>query len=144
MIILDPVQIKPGGPDPVPAPHVNPELSQQPSGASQRSLENEVHRPSDENEVPETSEEISEEISEEMTETFEEMSELTNSAIKQAASSASTGDYSTAIDVLVEAISWIKKSQAISDERCKILISSMQSMLHGIQIKNSCVIRGNL
>ena len=50
--------------------------------------------------------------------------------------SASTGEYASAIETLVTAISLIKQSKVSSDERCKILISSLQDTLHGIEAKS--------
>lgn len=38
---------------------------------------------------------------------------------------------SSAIETLVTAISLIKQSKVAHDERCKILISSLQDTLHG-------------
>lgn len=126
--------MKAGGPDPAPESYINPAFSQQPSGVPQLPLDYEVYGP---NLYPKISNEY------ETSETFEEISELSNSTIEQAASAAAAGDFSNAIEILVEAISLIKKSKVVSDERCKLLISSMQSMLHGIQIKSSSARRGN-
>jgi len=46
------------------------------------------------------------------------------------------GDFSVAIETLVTAISLIKQSKIASDDRCKILISSLQDTLHGIESKS--------
>ena len=48
----------------------------------------------------------------------------------------SAGEYASAIETLVTAISLIKQSKVSSDERCKILISSLQDTLHGIEAKS--------
>ena len=48
----------------------------------------------------------------------------------------SSGEYASAIETLVTAISLIKQSKVSSDERCKILISSLQDTLHGIEAKS--------
>lgn len=46
------------------------------------------------------------------------------------------GDYGSAIETLVTAISLIKQSKIAQDDRCKILISSLQDTLHGIESKS--------
>lgn len=56
--------------------------------------------------------------------------------IYSAVSDAATGEYSSAIETLVTAISLIKQSKVAQDERCKILISSLQDTLHGIENKS--------
>lgn len=61
---------------------------------------------------------------------------VSSSAIARAVSDASAGDYASAIETLVTAISLIKQSKVASDERCKILISSLQDTLHGIESKS--------
>lgn len=47
-----------------------------------------------------------------------------------------SGDYASAIETLVTAISLIKQSKVAHDERCKILVSSLQDTLHGIEAKS--------
>lgn len=47
-----------------------------------------------------------------------------------------SGDYASAIETLVTAISLIKQSKIANDDRCKILISSLQDTLHGIESKS--------
>lgn len=54
----------------------------------------------------------------------------------RAVSDAAAGEYSSAIETLVTAISLIKQSKVAHDERCKILISSLQDTLHGIEAKS--------
>lgn len=54
----------------------------------------------------------------------------------RAVSDAAAGEYSSAIETLVTAISLIKQSKVAHDERCKILISSLQDTLHGIENKS--------
>lgn len=56
--------------------------------------------------------------------------------IRRAVSDAAAGEYSSAIETLVTAISLIKQSKVAHDERCKILISSLQDTLHGIETKS--------
>ena len=47
-----------------------------------------------------------------------------------------SGDFASAIETLVTAVSLIKQSKIASDDRCKILISSLQDTLHGIEEKS--------
>jgi cleavage and polyadenylation specificity factor subunit 6/7 len=47
-----------------------------------------------------------------------------------------TGEYASAIETLVTAISLIKQSKVANDDRCKILISSLQDTLHGVETKS--------
>lgn len=61
---------------------------------------------------------------------------VSSSAIARAVSDAAAGEYSSAIETLVTAISLIKQSKVAHDERCKILISSLQDTLHGIETKS--------
>lgn len=61
---------------------------------------------------------------------------VSSNAITRAVSDASVGDFSSAIETLVTAISLIKQSKVSGDERCKILISSLQDTLHGIESKS--------
>uniref|UniRef100_H2Y4P6 Cleavage and polyadenylation specificity factor subunit 6 n=1 Tax=Ciona savignyi TaxID=51511 RepID=H2Y4P6_CIOSA len=61
---------------------------------------------------------------------------VSSSAISRAVSDASSGDYSSAIETLVTAISLIKQSKVADDERAKVLIGSLQDCLHGIEEKS--------
>lgn len=61
---------------------------------------------------------------------------VSSSAIARAVTDASSGDFAAAIETLVTAISLIKQSKVAPDERCKILISSLQDTLHGIESKS--------
>ncbi|GIX84338.1 cleavage and polyadenylation specificity factor subunit 6 [Caerostris extrusa] len=61
---------------------------------------------------------------------------VSSSAIARAVADASAADYASAIETLVTAISLIKQSKVANDERCKILISSLQDTLHGIESKS--------
>lgn len=61
---------------------------------------------------------------------------VSSSAIARAVSDAAAGEYTSAIETLVTAISLIKQSKVAHDERCKILISSLQDTLHGIESKS--------
>ncbi|XP_062339563.1 cleavage and polyadenylation specificity factor subunit 6 isoform X3 [Osmerus eperlanus] len=61
---------------------------------------------------------------------------ISSSAISRAVSDASAADYGSAIETLVTAISLIKQSKVSADDRCKVLISSLQDCLHGIESKS--------
>nr|XP_034982902.1 cleavage and polyadenylation specificity factor subunit 6 isoform X2 [Zootoca vivipara] len=61
---------------------------------------------------------------------------ISSSAISRAVSDASAAEYGSAIETLVTAISLIKQSKVSADDRCKVLISSLQDCLHGIESKS--------
>lgn len=61
---------------------------------------------------------------------------VSSSAISRAVQDASSGDYGSAIETLVTAVSLIKQSKIANDDRCRILISSLQDTLHGIELKS--------
>lgn len=61
---------------------------------------------------------------------------VSSSAIARAVSDAAAGEYASAIETLVTAISLIKQSKVAADDRCKILISSLQDTLHGVETKS--------
>ena len=61
---------------------------------------------------------------------------VSSSAIARAVQDAANGEFASAIETLVTAISLIKQSKVASDDRCKILISSLQDTLHGIENKS--------
>jgi cleavage and polyadenylation specificity factor subunit 6/7 len=61
---------------------------------------------------------------------------VSSSAIARAVQDATSNDYGSAIETLVTAISLIKQSKVSHDDRCKILISSLQDTLHGIENKS--------
>nr|CAB3233576.1 cleavage and polyadenylation specificity factor subunit 6-like [Phallusia mammillata] len=61
---------------------------------------------------------------------------VSSSAISRAVADASSGDYGSAIETLVTAISLIKQSKVAGDERAKVLIGSLQDCLHGIEEKS--------
>lgn len=61
---------------------------------------------------------------------------VSSSAIARAVSDAAAGEYASAIETLATAISLIKQSKVANDERCKILISSLQDTLQGIESKS--------
>lgn len=61
----------------------------------------------------------------------------TGSQLKQTCNLVlSLADYGSAIETLVTAISLIKQSKVSADDRCKVLISSLQDCLHGIESKS--------
>ena len=55
---------------------------------------------------------------------------------------AANGEFASAIETLVTAISLIKQSKVANDDRCKILISSLQDTLSGIENKSYAGSRG--
>ncbi|NXU36311.1 CPSF7 factor, partial [Drymodes brunneopygia] len=61
---------------------------------------------------------------------------ISSSAISKAVSGASAGDYSNAIETLLTAIAVIKQARGASDERCRVLLSSLKDCLHGIEAKS--------
>ncbi|XP_044748266.1 cleavage and polyadenylation specificity factor subunit 6 isoform X2 [Coccinella septempunctata] len=61
---------------------------------------------------------------------------VSSSAISRAVSDAAAGEYASAIETLVTAISLIKQSKVANDDRCKILISSLQDTLRGVEDKS--------
>jgi len=61
---------------------------------------------------------------------------VSSSAIARAVQDAANGEYASAIETLVTAISLIKQSKVANDERCRILITSLQDTLHGIESKS--------
>lgn len=61
---------------------------------------------------------------------------VSSTAISRAVADASSGDYGSAIETLVTAISLLKQSKMASDERTKVLIGSLRDCLHGIEDKS--------
>lgn len=61
---------------------------------------------------------------------------VSSSAIARAVSDAAASEYASAIETLATAISLIKQSKVANDERCKILITSLQDTLQGIEAKS--------
>ncbi|VEL22850.1 unnamed protein product [Protopolystoma xenopodis] len=61
---------------------------------------------------------------------------VSSSAINRAVKDAANGDYASAIETLVTAVSLIKQSKIANDDRCRILINSLQDTLHGIEEKS--------
>ena len=61
---------------------------------------------------------------------------VSTSAITRAVQDAANGEYASAIETLVTAISLIKQSKVAGDDRCRILIHSLQDTLHGIERKS--------
>lgn len=46
------------------------------------------------------------------------------------------GEFASAIETLVMAVSLIKQSRVAGDDRCQIIISSLNDTLHGIESKS--------
>jgi len=61
---------------------------------------------------------------------------VSSSAIARAVQDAASGEFGSAIETLVTAISLIKQSKVADDDRCRILISSLQDTLQGIENKS--------
>ena len=51
---------------------------------------------------------------------------VSSSAIGRAVSDAAAGDFTSAIETLVTAISLIRQSRVANDDRCKVLVASLQ------------------
>jgi hypothetical protein len=60
---------------------------------------------------------------------------VSSTAISRAVQDASVGQYASAIETLATAISLIKQSKVSHDERCKILVNSLQDTKEGIENK---------
>ncbi|CAF3338815.1 unnamed protein product [Rotaria sp. Silwood2] len=72
----------------------------------------------------------------EFQEIMERNKTVSSSAIARAVQDASAGEFGTAIETLVTAVSLIKQSKIAHDDRWKILISSLQDTLKGIEDKS--------
>jgi len=112
-----PPPIIPGGPPPVAGVHVNPAFF---PGTAAPVVYQEPHGLSE----PEFEEIMSRNRT------------VSSSAIARAVQDAANGEYASAIETLVTAISLIKQSKVAGDERCRILITSLQDTLHGIESKS--------
>jgi len=116
-----------------PAPHVNPAFFPPPVAAPPPGFPPPIGPPppfvTDSRDGPNISEAEFEEV-------MGRNRSVSSSAIARAVADASTGDYASAIETLVTAISLIKQSKVAHDERCKILVSSLQDTLHGIEAKS--------
>ncbi|XP_061173755.1 cleavage and polyadenylation specificity factor subunit 6-like isoform X1 [Saccostrea echinata] len=147
-----PLTIPPPGHPPAPAPHVNPAFFPPQHGGPPPTIPHPtpghhdpyrapppVSYPSDHYSRPPTerAEPQSPALSEqEFEEIFQRNKTVSSSAISRAVQDASAGEFASAIETLVTAISLIKQSKIASDDRCKILISSLQDTLHGIEEKS--------
>uniref|UniRef100_A0A0A9XA20 Cleavage and polyadenylation specificity factor subunit 7 n=1 Tax=Lygus hesperus TaxID=30085 RepID=A0A0A9XA20_LYGHE len=60
---------------------------------------------------------------------------VSSSAITRAVCDAAAGEYASAIETLVTAITLIKQSKVAHDDRCKILINSLEDTLRGVEPK---------
>jgi len=117
--VLPPVS----GPPPVPGAHVNPAFFP-PSGAGAVYGHTEPLPPQHQLSEPEFEEIMSRNRT------------VSSSAIARAVQDAANQEFASAIETLVTAISLIKQSKVAGDDRCKILISSLQDTLHGIEAKS--------
>ncbi|KAA0720809.1 Cleavage and polyadenylation specificity factor subunit 6 [Triplophysa tibetana] len=134
----------PGGPPP--APHVNPAFFPPPGNNSMSSSEGRGPQPGDPYGRPPYERDYGPggrdmdsrtPLSEaEFEEIMNRNRAISSSAISRAVSDASAADYGSAIETLVTAISLIKQSKVSADDRCKVLISSLQDCLHGIESKS--------
>uniref|UniRef100_A0A914XSI6 RRM domain-containing protein n=1 Tax=Plectus sambesii TaxID=2011161 RepID=A0A914XSI6_9BILA len=61
---------------------------------------------------------------------------VSSSAISRAVSDAAAGDFVSAIETLVTAIALIRSSRVTEDPRCKVMITSLQDTLHGVEAKS--------
>ncbi|KAI1726417.1 RNA recognition motif domain-containing protein [Ditylenchus destructor] len=61
---------------------------------------------------------------------------VSSSAISRAWSDAAAGDYASAIETLATAISLIRQSRVANDDRCKVLISTLQDTLQSVESKS--------
>jgi len=114
-----PPGMPPTGPPPVPGAHVNPAFFP-PGGAPVVGYHEVPHGLSE----PEFEEIMSRNRT------------VSSSAIARAVQDAANQEFASAIETLVTAISLIKQSKVAADDRCKILISSLQDTLHGIEAKS--------
>jgi len=115
-----PPSLPPQGPPPVPGAYVNPAFF--PPGSAPL-VHHEVHVPHGLSEP-------------EFEEIMSRNRTVSSSAIARAVQDAAAGEFASAIETLVTAISLIKQSKVAGDDRCKILISSLQDTLHGIENKS--------
>ncbi|XP_071121960.1 cleavage and polyadenylation specificity factor subunit 6-like isoform X1 [Mytilus galloprovincialis] len=150
-----PISLPPPGHPTAPAPHVNPAFFPPPHGGPPPavaplhpggdpygrpppvSYPTDPYRPPDHYSRPPPERPESPALSEqEFEEIFQRNKTVSSSAISRAVQDASAGEFASAIETLVTAISLIKQSKIASDDRCKILISSLQDTLHGIEEKS--------
>ncbi|XP_053576431.1 cleavage and polyadenylation specificity factor subunit 7 [Bombina bombina] len=60
---------------------------------------------------------------------------ISRSALSNAVSGATSGDYTNSIKTLETAIAVIKESRVANDERCRVLLTSLKDCLRGIEDK---------
>ncbi|KAA3680977.1 cleavage and polyadenylation specificity factor subunit 6/7 [Paragonimus westermani] len=120
-------------PTPVPAPASLLSLNTSNSQASVRSQFDNYGRPVIHTYTPSSTGKLSESDFEDI---LQRNKTVSSSAINRAVQDAAGGDYASAIETLVTAISLIKQSKIASDDRCRILINSLQDTLHGIESKS--------
>lgn len=71
----------------------------------------------------------------EFEETMNRNRTVSSSAISRAVADAAAGETKAAIETLLTAISLIKQSRVAQDDRCRLLIGSLQDTLNGIESK---------
>ncbi|WKY05667.1 hypothetical protein Q1695_006120 [Nippostrongylus brasiliensis] len=60
---------------------------------------------------------------------------VASSAISRAVADAASGDVKSATETILTAISLIKQSRVAQDDRCRVLVASLQDTLNGIETK---------
>ncbi|KAK6023836.1 hypothetical protein OSTOST_10367, partial [Ostertagia ostertagi] len=60
---------------------------------------------------------------------------VASSAISRAVADAAGGDVKSATETILTAISLIKQSRVAQDDRCRVLVASLQDTLNGIETK---------
>ncbi|OON18020.1 hypothetical protein X801_06133 [Opisthorchis viverrini] len=120
-------------PSPVPAPAALMQLGNASAQQSVRPQFDNYGRPVIHTYTPSSSGKLSESEFEDI---LQRNKTVSSSAINRAVQDAASGDYASAIETLVTAISLIKQSKIANDDRCRILINSLQDTLHGIESKS--------
>ncbi|TGZ62475.1 hypothetical protein CRM22_007412 [Opisthorchis felineus] len=120
-------------PTPVPAPAALMQLGNASAQQSVRPQFDNYGRPVIHTYTPSSSGKLSESEFEDI---LQRNKTVSSSAINRAVQDAASGDYASAIETLVTAISLIKQSKIANDDRCRILINSLQDTLHGIESKS--------
>jgi cleavage and polyadenylation specificity factor subunit 6/7 len=127
--VVVPQHVMHAAPGPGPAPHVNPAFFPQgqpqgpPGGVYPLPM---VHAPMPTHGLSEA----------EFEEIMSRNRTVSSSAIARAVQDAANGEFASAIETLVTAISLIKQSKVAPDDRCMILVHSLQDTLHGIERKS--------
>jgi len=127
-----------GGPQSAPAPHMNPAFFHPASGPGPGHVS--YNNPPNQGSYPPMDHRgspLPQIISEmEFEEVMSRNRTVSSTAISRAVADAAAGEFASAIETLVTAVSLIKQSKVAHDDRCKILVSSLQDTLHGIEAKS--------